>query len=71
MKRAIGQHFPGKNLNPPNDVSNVSSVDIYPTLESVNKKVDDLAKLWSQGKMEQSLVRYIPGLKQNQLDKDR
>ena len=62
MKRAIGQHYPGESLNPLNDVSNVSSVDIYPTLESVNKKVDDLAKLWSQGKMEQSLVRYIPGL---------
>ena len=44
------------------DVSNVSSVDIYPTFESINKKVDDLTKLWSQGKMEQSLVRYIPGL---------
>ena len=62
MKRAIGQHYPGENLNPLNDISNVSSVDIYPTLESVNKKVDDLAKLWSRGEMEQSLVRYIPGL---------
>ena len=62
MKRAIGQHYPGENLNPLNDVSNVSSVDIYPTLESVSKKVDDLAKLWSKGQMEQSLVRYIPGL---------
>ena len=62
MKRAIGQHYPGENLNPLNDISNVSSVDIYPTLESVNKKVDDLAKLWSKGEMEQSLVRYIPGL---------
>ena len=62
VKRAIGQHYPGENLNPLNDISNVSSVDIYPTLESVNKKVDDLAKLWSKGEMEQSLVRYIPGL---------
>ena len=62
MKRAIGQHYPGENLNPLKDVSSVSSVDIYPTLESVSKKVDDLGKLWSKGEIEQSLVKYIPGL---------
>ena len=47
MQRNIGNyHFPGSNLNPLKDVSQVPTIDNIPMLNNTERKINMLGKLW-------------------------
>ena len=52
----------GENLNPLKDIIKISAIDNTSDLKDVFKKVDKFRNLWEDGKMDYSLIRYLPGL---------
>ena len=52
----------GENLNPLKDLPKVPAIDNTSDLKDVFRKVDKLGNLWEDGKMDHSLIRYLPGL---------
>ena len=51
----------GQDLNPLNG-SAVPSIDNQANVKDLLSKVDKLGKLWDEGKADESLARYLPGL---------
>ena len=63
MQREISTKIQlGENLNPLKDLPKVSSIDNTSGLKDVFRKVDKLGNLWEDGKVDYSLIRYLPGL---------
>ena len=63
MQREISNKVqPGENLNPLKDLPKVPAVDTTSDLKDIFRKVDKLSNLWEDGKVDYSLVRYLPGL---------
>ena len=52
----------GENINPLKDIVKVPVTDNTFDLKDVFQKVDKLRNLWEDGKMDYSLVRYLPSL---------
>ena len=52
----------GETLNLLKNVSAISLIDNTSKLKDANGKVDELGDLWDKGKVDASLIRYIPGL---------
>ena len=52
----------GQDLNPFNDVSAVPSIDNQANVKDCVSRVDELGKLWDEGKADESLARYLPEL---------
>ena len=52
----------GENLNPLKDLLKVPSIDNTSDLKDVFRKVDKLGNLWEDGKVDYSLIRYLPNL---------
>ena len=52
----------GQDLNPLNDVSAVRSIDNQANVKDLLSKVDKLGELWDEGKADESVARYLPGL---------
>ena len=51
-----------ENVNPLKDLPKVPAVDNTSDLKDIFRKVDKLSNLWEDGKVDYSLVRYLPGL---------
>ena len=63
MQREVSNRIQlGQDLNPLNDVSAVLSIDNQANVKDLLSKVDKLGELWDEGKADESLVRYLPGL---------
>ena len=63
MQREISNKVQlGENLNPLKDIIKISAIDNTSDLKDVFKKVDKFGNLWEDGKMDYSLIRYLPGL---------
>ena len=63
MQREVSNRIQlGQDLNPLNDVSAVPSIDNQANVKDLLSKVDKLGKLWDEGKADESLARYLPGL---------
>ena len=52
----------GGNLNPLKDLPKVPTIDNTSDLKDVFRKVEKLSNLWKDGKVDYSLIRYLPGL---------
>ena len=63
MQREVSNRIQlGQDLNLLNDVSAVPSIDNQANVKDLFSKVDKLGKLWNEGKADESLARYLPGL---------
>ena len=63
MQREVSNRIQiGQDLNPLNDVSAVPSIDNQANVKDLLSKVDKLGELWDEGKADESLARYLPGL---------
>ena len=63
MQREISTKIQlGENLNPLKDLPKVPSIENTSDLKDVFRKVDKLSNLWEDGKVNYSLIRYLPGL---------
>ena len=61
MQMEIGNKVQlGENLNRLKDLPKVPAVDNTSDLKDVFIKVDKLSNLWEDGKVDYSLVRYLP-----------
>ena len=63
MQREINNKIQlGENLNHLKDLPKAPAVDNTSDLKDVFRKVDKLSNLWEDGKVDYSLIRYLPGL---------
>ena len=62
QKNAVRNKQPNLAPNPLNDFSWISSIGNTSNLKDIFGKVDKLGDLWTTGKADASLIRYITGL---------